>query len=236
MNYFDIIESEKAEQVDLPENEPKKQTWLSRLSYLLLLLYWQVSQGAVALPMDRHQHFHLWKILAFLLIFIVCVALSYDWARKHELIPKISLRQFPLGKIATGFVLMLVTSMISGVIMSLTKTDTTENQAAVDAIGKALPPLVFFIMTVSAGFFEELVFRVSMFELLFNKWPKVAMFFAWGLFTAAHMPTDIPSFLTYGLMSLVLTSLYTKYRNFYLNMSVHFLWNAVITLVLLLGK
>ncbi|MFQ9539678.1 MAG: CPBP family intramembrane glutamic endopeptidase, partial [Lactococcus lactis] len=50
-----------------------------------------------------------------------------------------------------------------------------------------------------------------------------------------HGPTDLYSWLTYGLMSLVLTSLYAKYRNFYLNMSVHLLWNLfglVIALVL----
>jgi membrane protease YdiL (CAAX protease family) len=110
--------------------------------------------------------------------------------------------------------------------MMLTGTNGTENQELLNNIGKVLPPLVFVIMATSAGFFEELIFRVSLFELVFNKWPKVAAVFAWALFTAAHSPTDFASFMTYGLMSLVLTGLYVKYRNFYLNLSVHFLWNA----------
>ena len=49
-------------------------------------------------------------------------------------------------------------------------------------------------------------------------------------------PTDLYSWLTYGLMSLVLTSLYAKYRNFYLNMSVHLLWNLFGLVIALMIK
>ena len=228
MDYFEKIELELAQKEpdDLFTDTPPKQNWLSRLSFIWLLILWQISQSMILIFNQPQDKINIWKISLFLVIFIACVWLSYRWARKHQLIPVITWRYFQPGKIAAGFGMMFATAMISGAVMYFSVTNDTENQALLGEIGKKLPPLVLFIMTTSAGFFEELIFRVGPFELLFNKWPKIAAIVAWGLFTAAHAPTDIPSFITYGLMSLVLTGLYAKYRNFYLNMSVHFLWNA----------
>ena len=228
MDYFEKTELELAQKEpdDLFTDTPPKQNWLSRLSFIWLLILWQISQSMILIFNQPQDKINIWKISLFLVIFIACVWLSYRWARKHQLIPVITWRYFQPGKIAAGFGMMFATAMISGAVMYFSGTNNTENQALLEEIGKKLPPLVFFIMTTSAGFFEELIFRVGPFELLFNKWPKIAAIVAWGLFTAAHAPTDIPSFITYGLMSLVLTGLYAKYRNFYLNMSVHFLWNA----------
>ena len=236
MDYFEKTELEVTKKIPLSPHKASKQTWKSRLTILWLLILWQVSQNAILIPMNKHGQFSIWKIGLFLIIFIICVILSYQWARKYHLIPAINWRYFQLDKIAVGFGLMFAVGLISSLIMQLTGTKSTANQTVVDAIGKMLPPVVFFIMTTSAGFFEELIFRVSSFELIFNKWPKVAAIFAWGLFTLAHNPTNLASFLTYGLMSLVLTGLYSKYRNFYLNMSVHFLWNAIVIIIFLMNK
>ncbi|GHU42859.1 hypothetical protein FACS1894193_08870 [Bacilli bacterium] len=134
------------------------------------MVLWQVSSALPAIAMNRQGHFELWKIGLFLLLFAACVWLSYIWARKYQLIPQINRRYFQLGKIAGGFGLMFAVGMISALIMALTGTNGTENQEIIDNIGKVLPPLVFVIMTTSAGFFEELIFRVSLFELLFTNW------------------------------------------------------------------
>ncbi len=228
MDYFEKIELELAQKEpdDIFTDTPPKQNWVSRLSFIWLLGLWLISQNMISIFKQPHDKTSLWKISLFLLIFIACVWLAYGWARKYQLIPAINWRYFQLGKIAAGFGMMFATAVISSIVMYFSGTNSTENQELLKVIGKNLPPLVFFIMTTSAGFFEELIFRVGPFELLFNKWPKIAAIVAWGLFTAVHVPTDIPSFITYGLMSLVLTGLYAKYRNFYLNMSVHFLWNT----------
>lgn len=236
MDYFKKTELEVQKKQPLAPHQPAAQTWKTRLSFLWLLILWQVSQNAILITMNKQGTFSLWKICLFLILFVTCVILAYQWAKKHHLIPAIHWRYFHIGKIAAGFGLMFASTIISGIVMNLTGTKSTENQAVVDAIGKMLPPLVFFITTTSAGFFEELIFRVSSFELLFNKWPKIAALFSWGLFTLAHNPTNIASFVTYGLMSIVLTGLYMKYRNFYLNMSVHFLWNAFVMIAFFIAK
>ncbi|CAM3213094.1 MAG: CPBP family intramembrane glutamic endopeptidase [Pseudolactococcus laudensis] len=227
MNYLEIAKNKAKQQPQLPTLETHNQTWKTRLTFIWALVLWQISSALPAITSNRQGHFELWKIGLFLVLFAACVWLSYIWALKFHLIPKINWRYFQLSKISAGFGLMFVSALISSIIMMLTGTNGTENQDIINSIGKVLPPLVFVIMATSAGFFEELIFRVSLFELLFNKWPKVAAIFAWALFTAAHRPTDFASFMTYGLMSLVLTGLYAKYRNFYLNLSVHFLWNAL---------
>lgn len=236
MDYFKKTELEVTPKTTLPPHQPAQQTWKTRLSFIWLLILWQVSQNAIIIPMNKQANFSLWKICLFLIIFVICILLSYQWARKLHLIPAIHWRYFQIDKIGIGFALMFASAFISGLVMQLTGTKSTENQALVDAIGKTLPPLVFFIMTTSAGFFEELIFRVSSFELLFNKWPKIAALFAWALFTLAHNPTNIASFVTYGLMSVVLTGFYMKYRNFYLNMSIHFLWNALVMIIFFMAK
>ena len=226
MNYLEIAKNKAKQQPQLSTLEIHDQTWKTRLTFIWALVLWQISSALPAITSNHQGHFELWKIGLFLILFVACVWLSYIWALKYYLIPKINWRYFQLGKIVAGFGLMFVSALISSVIMMLTGTNGTENQELLNNIGKVLPPLVFVILATSAGFFEELIFRVSLFELVFNKWPKVAAVFAWALFTAAHSPTDFASFMTYGLMSLVLTGLYVKYRNFYLNLSVHFLWNA----------
>ncbi|HBC90147.1 MAG TPA: CPBP family intramembrane metalloprotease, partial [Lactococcus sp.] len=84
---------------------------------------------------------------------------------------------------------------------------------------------IFATQTIFAGFFEELTYRVGPFEILFEKNKILAFLTASLLFAAVHSPTDLYSWLLYGSMSLVLTSFYFKYRNFYLNMTIHMLWN-----------
>ncbi|GFH41472.1 hypothetical protein Hs30E_00230 [Lactococcus hodotermopsidis] len=131
---------------------------------------------------------------------------------------------------------MFAVGIISSLVMRLTGVTNTENQEALNEMCKSLPVIVYFIATTGAGFFEEMLFRVGLFELLFNKWPKIAAIMSCLLFTLAHVPTNFASFVAYGSMSLVLTGLYYKYRNFYLNSSVHFLWNSLAVIVFLMSS
>ncbi|MDR1606310.1 MAG: CPBP family intramembrane metalloprotease [Streptococcaceae bacterium] len=232
MDYLEIAQNQATKHVIPPQHQAPSQTWKSRISVICLLLLWQISQLASLIPIinQKYKLFH-WPVALFVIIFSATVILTYLWARKYQLIPKISWRYFPVGKIALGLGFVFVAALISGFIMTLSGHATTDNQAAMNDLGSSLPPIVFIALTTSAGFFEELIFRVSPFELLFNQWPKIAALAAWGLFTLAHDPTNLPSFITYASMSLVLTAFYFKYRNFYLNMAIHLLWNTFVIIV-----
>ncbi|MFC4651808.1 CPBP family intramembrane glutamic endopeptidase [Lactococcus nasutitermitis] len=165
------------------------------------------------------------SISIFFLIFFVALFISYFIARKPEIIPKISFKQFPIVKIIIGFFCILILSYLTGIVGQVTHSATTENQAALNQLETSIPFVIFAFQVIFAGFFEELTYRVGIFEIVFAKHPKLAFITATVLFAFMHGPTDLYSWLTYGLMSLTLTIFYAKYRNFYLNMSIHILWN-----------
>lgn len=179
---------------------------------------------------------HLYGQILFWFVFIICLGLGYWLARKWEIIPKPSLKMFPIGKISIGFLLLFAASFLSGIIGQLTHSSVTENQAAINTLATAIPTSIFVAQTLSAGFFEELAFRAGVFEIIFKKNKILAFITACFIFALLHSPSDLYSWFTYGSMSLVLTGLYAKYRNFYLNMAVHLLWNFLGVLVIILYR
>ena len=139
--------------------------------------------------------------------------------------PKISWKYFAPLKIIIGFALLFLVSILTGIFAQIiNQSPTTSNQDSLNELQKVIPIAVFATQTLAAGFLEELVYRVGIFEVIFKNQKYFAFLTALLLFAYMHGPTDLYSWLTYGLMSLVLTSLYAIYRNFYLNMSVHLLW------------
>lgn len=172
------------------------------------------------------QHFSSLDIVIFFVIFFFTLLLSYLIARKYDLIPKLHWKYFSLPKMVVGFLLIFLVSLLTGFFAQITKqSPTTANQAALDELQKMIPLAVFSAQTLGAAFLEELVYRVGIFELVFKKQKLLAFLCALLLFAFMHGPSDLYSWLTYGLMSLVLTGMYAKYRNFYLNFGIHFLWN-----------
>lgn len=182
-------------------------------------------------------HFSTLDTIIFFIIFIFTIISSYLIARKAELIPKLSWKYFPPVRIILGFVLLFLVSILTGIFAQIfNQSPTTTNQESLNELQKVIPIAVFATQTLAASFLEELVYRVGIFELIFKNQKYFAFLTAMLLFAFMHGPTDIYSWLTYGLMSLVLTGLYAKYRNFYLNMSVHFLWNLFGLVIALMVK
>jgi membrane protease YdiL (CAAX protease family) len=187
--------------------------------------------------LSQDKHFTALDTLIFFLFFLLALFSSYLIARRKEIIPKIHWKEFPSLKILIGFALIFLTSIVVNLIaQTLHLSQTTDNQEALNQLEKVIPITVFTTQTLAAAFFEELTYRVGIFEILFKKYKIIAFLVATLLFAFMHGPTDLYSWLLYGLMSLILTSFYAKYRNFYLNMSIHFLWNALGLLMMFLVK
>ncbi|CDG05457.1 CPBP family intramembrane glutamic endopeptidase [Lactococcus lactis] len=183
------------------------------------------------------RHFTTLDTVIFFIIFLLTISSSYLIARKAELIPKISWKYFPPLKIIIGFALLFLVSLLTGIFAQIiNQSPTTSNQDSLNELQKVIPIAVFATQTLAAGFLEELVYRVGIFEVIFKNQKYFAFLTALLLFAYMHGPTDLYSWLTYGLMSLVLTSLYAKYRNFYLNMSIHLLWNLFGLVIALMIK
>ncbi|PCR99801.1 UPF0177 protein yvdC [Lactococcus fujiensis JCM 16395] len=204
----------------------------------LLFLYgrasWLLFFGLSLLPMvttslilNFHKKFNLLDILVFMALFSISLVFSYLLARKKQLIQAPKRRNFPLGKILIGLLTLFAFSLFSSMIGKMLHSTGTVNQDALNELRKVIPIGIFAIQTIFAGFFEELTYRVAIFELVFKKQPKIAFIVACLLFAYMHGPTNVYSWLVYGSMSFTLTTIYAKYRNFYLNMSIHMLWNAI---------
>lgn len=207
-----------------------------KVRWLALFLLSLLPSFTTSFLLQEHASFSVVSQIVFWFSLIFAFICSYWIARKAEIIPKISLRNFPVLKILLGFLLLFTVSILAGMIGQLTKTTTTQNQTALNQLQTQIPFAIFAAQTILAGFFEELTYRVGVFEIVLKKYPKLAFIAATLLFAFMHGPTDLYSWVLYGCMSLVLTSFYFKYRNFYLNMSIHMLWNLfsiIVTFLLL---
>ena len=200
----------------------KKSIWLAFFVLSLLpsfatSLMSQLHSGRAFSSLDQ---------VIFFMIFFIALGLSYFLARRRNIIPPIAIKEFPLGKIALGFgALFLVSLCVNILAQALGLQASTENQEALNSLAQVIPLGIFAVQTIFAGFFEELTYRVGPFEVLFTKNKFLAFVTAALLFAGMHSPTDLYSWLVYGSMSLVLTTFYFKYRNFYLNMAIHMAWN-----------
>ncbi|MEY8443864.1 CPBP family intramembrane glutamic endopeptidase [Lactococcus ileimucosae] len=200
----------------------KKAIWLALFALSLLPSFTTV----LISQLHSEKAFSSLEQVVFFFIFFLSLGLSYFLARRRKIIPPIALKEFPLGKICLGFGALFLTSLFVNLLaQALGLQTSTENQEALDKLAQIIPLGIFATQTIFAGFFEELTYRVGPFEILFEKNKILAFLTASLLFAAVHSPTDLYSWLLYGSMSLVLTSFYFKYRNFYLNMAIHMLWN-----------
>jgi membrane protease YdiL (CAAX protease family) len=208
----------------------QKSRWLAFFALSLLPTF----TVQLIAQLNHQKTFDLTATLTFFIIFVVALITSYFLARRYEMIPPFSLKSFPWGKIVIGWLILMAVSMAVNLIFQ--PNVTTENQSAIDSLQKIIPVSVFAFMTIFAGFFEELTYRVGAFEIIFKEHPRLAYILAVFLFAFMHDPTDLYSWILYGAMSLVLTTFYWKYRNFYLNMSIHMAWNGFAVLAALFIK
>lgn len=138
-------------------------------------------------------------------------------------------------RIALSYVAIIVGNMIGVIWLHLLKQTTTSNQETINSlISETSLISSFFLIVIVAPLCEEIICRGIIPTKLFEGYEKIGYIFGWLLFTIAHMPNNLPSFLIYGWMSAVLT--WTAYRTKRLEMSIllHLVNNGVSILLLIL--
>lgn len=181
----------------------------------------------------HHTQWSLVETLLFLLIFTITVAFTYGLARKIDIIPPFSFKYFRMGKMFAAIGIIYGSGMIINLLdIAITKSNAVPaNQAGINSMENSIPYLLLAIPIVFAGFFEELTYRVGIFELLLPKHQKIAFIVSAFIFAFLHVSAgsllDWHAWLLYGTMSFILTGIYYKWRNFYLNMSVHATYNFI---------
>ncbi|MDR0298048.1 MAG: CPBP family intramembrane metalloprotease [Streptococcaceae bacterium] len=217
-------------------------------SFAWIFLFWQLPLVVLNIFLGMHNQgtffssFSFIQIIMFSLTYLIAIPASYWFARKYSLIAPFKLHLIQPVLLLAGFVSILLGSFLANILSLIVvgESTTAANQAAVIKIMAALPVIFSFLFPIIAGYFEELIFRVGFFEVLFTKNKKIAFLFSFFLFALLHVIagslTDVHAWLSYGVMSFVFTAVYYKYRNFYLNASVHIVWNLFVTLISLLVK
>lgn len=138
-------------------------------------------------------------------------------------------------RIALSYAAIIAVNMIGAVWLHLLKQTTTSNQETINSlISETSLISSFFVIVIVAPLCEEIICRGIIPTKLFEGYEKIGYIFGWLLFTIAHMPNNLPSFLIYGWMSAVLT--WTAYRTKRLEMSIllHLVNNGVSILLLIL--
>ena len=179
----------------------------------------------------------IWSSLIVGLVSTAIVTLFLYSAHKSKLL-NLKSKLFTINdapRIALSYVAVVAGNVIGAIWLQLLKQTTTSNQEAINSIMSESSLISsIFVVAIVAPICEEVICRGIIPTKLFEGYEKIGYIFGWFLFTIAHIPNNLHSFLIYGWMSAVLT--WTAYRTKRLEMSIllHLVNNGVIILLLIL--
>lgn len=135
-----------------------------------------------------------------------------------------------------GYLLARVIAIGGTLLLNSQGTESTANDAIIQVIFTGENPLLIILLIgIAAPIMEEIVFRGGIIGFWLEKFPIVAIAVSSILFGLIHGPTDLISFLIYGLMGLILSFAYYKTKRIEVSMSIHFLNNILAAIVLAFG-
>lgn len=179
----------------------------------------------------------IWSSLIVGLVSTAVVTLFLYGAHKSKLL-NLKSKLFTINdapRIALSYVAIVTGNLIGAIWLQLLKQTTTSNQEAINSIMSESSLISsIFVVAIVAPICEEVICRGIIPTKLFEGYEKIGYIFGCFLFTIAHIPNNLPSFLIYGWMSAVLT--WTAYRTKRLEMSIllHLVNNGVSILLLIL--
>ena len=161
--------------------------------------------------------------LLVLLIFII-------GARKSQL-ASFSLSFFKakdLARLAVSYLVILISNISGVLLLHLRNETTTSNQSNInDLVQNSSLISSFFLLVLIAPICEEILCRGVIPKKLFRGKENVGYIVGAIIFALLHLPTNLPSLLIYGGMSIVLS--WTAYKTQRLEMSIllHMIVNGV---------
>ncbi|MCR5145548.1 MAG: CPBP family intramembrane metalloprotease [Lachnospiraceae bacterium] len=159
------------------------------------------------------------------------------------------LRESSLGKniakVATGFLIVLAINFalytVQYVVGSLGANST--NQQNIMEYIQYFPFLMFVLDVFFGPFTEEVIYRGIIFRVFYDKGGILSLIISSVLFGAVHIFSSIGnidseslilSLLVYIIAGVSLGIIYLKYKNIWINVAVHSLWNFMGTGIALL--
>ncbi|EOI05088.1 hypothetical protein UAY_00562 [Enterococcus moraviensis ATCC BAA-383] len=141
-----------------------------------------------------------------------------------------------IGIIIGGFILARVIAIGGTLLLNTQGAESTANDAAIQTIFTGENPLLIILLIgVSAPIMEEIVFRAGIIGYWLEKFPIIAIAISSIVFGLLHGPTNLISFLIYGLMGLIMSLAYYKTQRLEISISIHFLNNIFAAIVIAFG-
>ncbi|MBJ8326386.1 CPBP family intramembrane glutamic endopeptidase [Streptococcus pacificus] len=211
---------------------------------ILILILWTAILIAGQIPLGFFiglnavvkSDFDLFQIIVTVLIQLASIFAFVYFAIKKQFISlneKLSVLK-ALLTFAIGYPTILLGGILGNLFLSSDGQVTTENQQALLQLISQVPMVIMFVMIViGAPIMEELLFRKMIPHYLFKNHQTVGLIVGGLLFALFHMPTNLGSFITYGVMSAVLTFVVYKTKRIEYSILLHFLNNVIAFLLIL---
>lgn len=144
--------------------------------------------------------------------------------------------------IGGGFLLLYGTNFVLSLMMSFLAPElSSSNQTAIESMATYAPMQMFVSSVLLAPFLEELIFRVGIFQTMYEKSPGIAYVLSSFLFGLVHviqglLAGDLSQLIflpSYAVLGATFAYMYEKNENFFVPMTVHMLNNLISYLVLL---
>ena len=179
----------------------------------------------------------IWSTILVSLISILVLAIFLYGAHKSKLLDLKSklLTINDLPRIVLSYLVIYVGNLVGGIWLQLVRQTTTANQQVINnLVSESSLISSFFLIVLIAPICEEIICRGIIPTKLFQGYEKFGYVIGWLIFLLAHMPSNLPSFLIYGWMSVVLTWTAYRTRRLEMSISVHMLLNSISFILLAL--
>ncbi|MBO0470673.1 CPBP family intramembrane metalloprotease [Enterococcus sp. DIV0242_7C1] len=141
-----------------------------------------------------------------------------------------------IGIIIGGYVLARIVAIVGTLLLNAQGTNSTANDAAIQTMFTGENPLLIILLIgISAPIMEEIVFRGGIIGFWLKDYPIIGIALSSVIFGLMHGPTDLISFLIYGLIGLILSVVYYKTKRLELSIAIHFLNNILGAIMIAFG-
>lgn len=135
-----------------------------------------------------------------------------------------------------GCLIMIISSALISMIIG---KELSGNEEALRQNIKMAPAYMFFTCSIMAPFFEELVFRRSLYQFIKNRW--ILVITSGMLFGLLHIignytgPLDLLYIIPYGAMGSCFAYLLSKTKNITLPIMIHMIHNTILVTIQIIG-
>lgn len=187
---------------------------------VLFYLAIQLNGLLVSLFLQEYMTIEVIILLQMLLLGIACLEITH-----HKTVQAINMTlSNRLRWLLLGFACMVTFAVFISFLFPV----QTRNQAELVEVGKQVPHVIFLLFLVNASVLEEIVYRQLLWEKLIFYFIQIGV--TSFLFSLAHGPNQLGSWLMYSCLGLTLAVVRLK-TDCKSAIILHLLWNSLVYVV-----